>query len=143
MIVVVILAVLGAIAIPIYNNYISSAKQNAARTVLEQIPIILESYRAENGNMCPACNADGTYTYGYTETDGGVENFLPATNRLTVVYPEFTPKAKSNSSDILYHYNLQIVVSNCATDCNEVATITAVAMTSRGAPSGDISFTYQ
>ncbi|NTV51215.1 MAG: prepilin-type N-terminal cleavage/methylation domain-containing protein, partial [Desulfobulbaceae bacterium] len=65
LIVVAIIAILGSIAIPAYRNYISSSKLTAARNTLEQIPLLLESFRAENGRF-PLNN-----TYLYTEDATG------------------------------------------------------------------------
>ena len=139
MIVVAIIGIRGAIAIHIYRNYISTAKQKAAESVIEQLPVLIEQYRAENGMMCPTCNADGTYTYTYTEdNDGNV-----TANTIGANYPGFKPKSATSSGATLYHYTVQITVTNCATSCQETATFTASPQTNRGAPPGNITGSYQ
>ena len=138
MIVVAVIGILSAIAIPIYRNYVTTAKTSAANAVLEQFPVLLEQYRAENGMMCPSCNANGTYTYTYTEDNNG----SVTTDTITPVYPAFKPKSATSTGPTLYHYTLSITVSGCP-DCTETATITATPQTNRGAPSGNLTATYQ
>jgi len=133
MIVVAIIATLSAIAIPAYNNYVSTAKQKNAKNTLEQIPVLLETYRAENGKMCSSCASDGTYTYIYEE---GV------TDTITGMYPAFRPKSATSDASVLYRYTIKITVSGCPS-CTETANITATALTAKGAPAGDFSITYQ
>ncbi len=143
MIVMAVIVILAAIAIPAYRNYIAVSKQSSADSILEQFSILLETHRAENGWMCPTCNADGNYTYGYTEDGAGNENYLPAANRISSIYPDFQPKNVTNTDPTLYHYTLVIQVTNCATGCQEVATITATPQVGRGAPTGNRVVTYQ
>lgn len=141
MIVVAILAILGAIAIPAYNGYISSTKQQSARTTLEQFPILLETYRAEHGSMSPACTGTAacTKTYFYTENDSGAENYATVADRVTTVYPDFKAKSTTGTAS-LYDYSVKITVT-CAgapAPCVESAQATATPVASRGAPSGNI-----
>lgn len=141
MIVVGVIAILAVIAVPAYNGYMGISKKKVAENVLESIPVLLETYRAENGMMCPVCDADGNpvATYTYKEKDDGTID----TDTLTAVYRDF--KAKSVSADVsLYDYQISITVSNCgAPACEEVATLTATPVTGRGAPSGTITKTYE
>lgn len=138
MIVVGVLAILGSIAIPVYRNYISNSKQQSARAVLEQFPILLESYRAENGSMSPDC--DGTincnHTYSYTEDNSGTENTVG--DKITDNYPEFKAKSTTSQTASLYHYSVTVTVAGCPAACSESAQATAIPQTSRGAPSGNI-----
>ena len=143
LIVVAILGILAAIAVPAYNGYVTNSKIKVAESTLEQFPILIESFRAENGNMCPTCvcnAAAGTYTYNYTENASGTEN--TAGNRITVIYPDFKPKGVT-SGPSLYHYQVAITVA-ASPACTESAVATALAQTSRGAPAGNIvGNTYQ
>jgi prepilin-type N-terminal cleavage/methylation domain-containing protein len=134
MIVVAIIAILGAIAIPAYQGYISSTKQQSARAILEQFPILLESYRAEIGRMCPACNANGAHTYNYSEDDSGVEDTVG--NKITTAFPEFKGKG-TTSQPSMYDYSVTITVAGCPA-CTESAQATATPVPSRGAPAGNI-----
>ncbi len=135
-IVVAILGVLAAIAIPAYRNYITTGKQSAARSVLEQFPILVETYRAETGRMCPACNAVGTHTYTYTENASGTWN--TGAGAIKTAYPDF--RAKGNNNNVSpYHYQIVFTV----TASNVTATATAQPQAARGAPPGDIVYSVE
>ena len=77
MIVVAILGIIAAIAIPVYTNYISAARTKRIQAELLQLPVLLEQYRAEslNGYLCP--DAAGNCS-GKSYTDGAITAFLPA-----------------------------------------------------------------
>lgn len=133
LVVVGIIGILGAIAIPMYNGYIRDAKIKSARATLEQFPVLLEQYRAENGRMCPVCNVTGIYTYRYRENNNG--GVIP--NNLTLNYPDF--QAKGTTAAVSpYEYSISIFVAGCPA-CIETATFTAIAITSRNAPAGNIT----
>ena len=116
-VVVAILGIIAAIAIPMYQNYIASSKQGAAQTSLEQFGVLLESYRAERGSY----PSDGTYRY--TEDNvGGVttDNFrLPVG---TAIFPDFKPRPVS-ASTTNFHYKM--IVTN-ATKSTEFAVVTII-----------------
>lgn len=114
LVVVAILGIIGAIAIPIYSNYIASAKRESANASLEQFPILLESYRAENGSFPP----DNTYSY-IENNAGGV-----TTDTISPILPDFKPK-KISSTATSFHYSLQI--SN-STKPNETAVIKVIGV---------------
>jgi prepilin-type N-terminal cleavage/methylation domain-containing protein len=128
LITVAIVGILASIAVPVYNGYVASSKRKTAEAVIEQIPMLLETYRAENGRFPP----DGTYTY--TETDAGVKTDTIST---TAGLTDFKPRSESYpaSQGILYHYTITIANSGTNT---ETATYQASPQTSRGAPSGDV-----
>jgi prepilin-type N-terminal cleavage/methylation domain-containing protein len=140
MIVVALLGVLAAIAVPAYNGYIANTKRNAARAVLEQIPLLIENYRAENARMCPICTPTtngGPFVYSYSEDASGNEN--TGGNRITAAYPDFKPKETSSSSSAtLYHYTVSFTTAGCPASCQESAVATAIPQPSRGAPTGNI-----
>lgn len=136
MIVVAILGISAAIAIPTYQGYITAGKKKAAEAVLEQFPVLLETYRAEFGKMCPSCHLDGTYTFNYSEDNNGSED--SAGNKITETYSDFRAKNTSSTEAVLYDYQLIITVSNCAISCEESASFTATPVISRGAPPGPI-----
>ena len=66
LIVIVILGVLSAIAIPNYLGAQKKAARAEAKSNLESLAIALEQYYAVNGNY----GADGNYTYCQTENTG-------------------------------------------------------------------------
>jgi len=133
LITVAIIGIISAIAISAYRGYISLSKTKSAQAVLEQFPLLIEQYRAENAMMCPACDATGTYTYTYEENDSGAVT----TDTITPVYPEFSAKSATATSATLYHYQVVITVTGCPA-CVETATFTAIPQTARGAPAGNI-----
>jgi len=49
LVVVVIIAILAAIAIPLYTNYLQRARRADAKTALEQVRAAQEMWRAEKG----------------------------------------------------------------------------------------------
>ena len=116
LIVVAILGILAAVAIPLYQGYVSQAKQEAARAVLEQFPLLLEQYRAEdpNGYPCPNCDGTGTdtYTYVYRENNNGV---VTADN-ISTWLPDFRPRSATlaPSDPVLYDYSLTVTDSTGA-----------------------------
>lgn len=131
MVVVAVIAILAAIAIPQYRGYITESKRKTAESVLEQLPILLEAFRAENG----AFPADGTYTYAEDSSGNDTVGTLKG------ALPDFQAKQHSNTGEpALYTYS--IVVQNSGT-ANEIANFTATPVTSRGAPPGIITGLYQ
>lgn len=121
-IVVAILGILAAIAIPAYQNYVTTAKRSSAEAVLETFPILLETLRAETGSF-PAAGA-----YTYTEAaDGTVTTQTIIT---TAGLTNFAPRIKTTSTGgILFNYTLTIdgagVATYTATGVREASGINA------------------
>jgi prepilin-type N-terminal cleavage/methylation domain-containing protein len=68
MIVVVIIGILAAIAIPKFNNASARAKEKEADGILSQLYRLQETYRAEKGEYADALNASpGLQDVGYEE----------------------------------------------------------------------------
>jgi prepilin-type N-terminal cleavage/methylation domain-containing protein len=137
-IVVAILAILSAIAIPWYNGHIDRAERAAARAVISSIPTLIVTYQADNDLMCPACNVDSPagspYTYTYSEDAAGVEVDNGVNKDITDIYPNFRAKGISQTGPSNYHYKIEITVVGGV----QTATVTATPQTTLGAPSGDI-----
>jgi type IV pilus assembly protein PilE len=58
--VIVIVGVLAAIAVPMYSGYMQRARRADAKTALEQVRAAQEMWRAEKGQYCTAANAEAT-----------------------------------------------------------------------------------
>ncbi len=118
-IVVGIIAILAAVAIPAYRGYITRAKETSASNVLEQFSILLETYRAENGGFPP------TATYSYTESATGTDTSTAPT--IISVLPDFQPRSSTQDTTegILFDYSL--VITGAGTVA-EAATFTATGV---------------
>jgi type IV pilus assembly protein PilE len=81
MIVVVVVGILAAVAIPAYNNYVTRSRRSDAFTALETVRAAQEMYRAELGeyrngtdfdaNLLPGCSASmagSNYTISVNRT---------------------------------------------------------------------------
>lgn len=105
-IVVAILGVLGAIAIPMYRDYVTTAKRSQATTALEQFPILLETYRAENGQFPPT----GTYNYK-EDKDGNVteDKITDTEGNGGANLAAFTPRGATDlSGAVMFDFSLTI-----------------------------------
>jgi type IV pilus assembly protein PilE len=78
MIVVVVVGILAAVAIPAYNDYVTRSRRSDAFTALETVRAAQEMYRAERGfyagaitslSGCSATMAGENYTISITRTD--------------------------------------------------------------------------
>ncbi|MBN1253882.1 MAG: prepilin-type N-terminal cleavage/methylation domain-containing protein [Deltaproteobacteria bacterium] len=78
MVVVVIVGILAAVAIPAYNNYVTRSRRSDAFTALETVRAAQEMYRAERGFYagalgslpgCSAAMAGDNYTVSIVRTD--------------------------------------------------------------------------
>lgn len=78
LIVVVIVGILAAIAIPMYTNYVQRARRSDAKTALEQVRAAQEMWRAEKGGYstnltelqttmgAPSTTISNYYTWSFT-----------------------------------------------------------------------------
>jgi len=72
MIVVVIVAILGAIAAPMYQNYVRDSRRAAAQGDIVRLQSALERYFSDNNTYVgfPICNGAGCMFPNYSPTDG-------------------------------------------------------------------------
>lgn len=141
LVVVAIVGILAAIAIPMYNGYVRDAKIKSARLVLEQFPVLIEQYRAETGRMCFNCTKTGVYAYSYSENaNTGVA--ANGTWAILRAYPDFKPRGSASKTSP-YNYSLQFNVTNCggAGGCQEKARFRAIPVPARGGSGGNITGT--
>jgi type IV pilus assembly protein PilA len=142
MIVVAIIGILAAIAVPKYQNYIASSKAQVASSTLQQLYVALETFRAEqtNGFLCPSTECNGLATapnpaaaYSYTENSSGTvtsRTIMDGTGALNsnTYLAEFQPRAPGTTGAILYDYAVTV------NDAAGTAIITATPVAGRGAP---------
>ncbi len=102
LVVVAIVGIIAAIAIPVYNGYISAAKRSEAKTNLQQLRLLLEQYYSENGKYCPDASCNGKKYY-YDDSTG--------TDTITNWLPSFQPKSAASGSSLLYAYTIEIITS--------------------------------
>lgn len=128
MIVVAILGIIAAIAIPSYIGYMSNAKKAEAKSNLQAVKLLLEQYYSENAKYCPAASCAGQ-SYTYTENDDG----SVATQTIVTTYlTGFRPKSAAATTAVLYNYTIALT-------SNAAYIVTAAPVTSRGAPSGSLT----
>ena len=135
LLVVVILGILAAIAIPAYTGYMRNAKRTEAKTNIQSLRLLLEQYFSENGRYCPAvppatCT---NKTYTYTEDTDGTVN----TDTITPFLTGFKPKSAASTTAVLYDYS--ICENGTSPKCVGVYTVTAAPVSGRGAPAGNLT----
>lgn len=143
LIVLTIIGVISAIAIPVYNGYVKSAKTKSATAVLEQFPVLLEQYRAENGSFPPNTAAGNPYEYKETAT-GVITDEISATPvaaGTAAGLTDFSPRSSTFPANkgISFDYSLNITNSGTV---SEKATYSATGVRD-GAGINLGPFTYQ
>jgi type IV pilus assembly protein PilE len=82
MIVVVVVGILAAVAIPAYDNYVTRSRRSDAFTALETVRAAQEMYRAELGEYRNGGDFDSGLLPGCSPTMGG-SNYTIGVNRIT------------------------------------------------------------
>jgi len=85
MLVVVIVGILAAVAIPSYNGYITRTRRADAVTALQTIALCEEKARAESGAYRDIATLSGTYGLRPVQTVGGVLCFTQSEYYLVTV----------------------------------------------------------
>jgi type IV pilus assembly protein PilE len=89
MIVVAIIAVISAIAIPAYEGYVKEARLSTARASIDSLRLFLEDYRLDNDCYSPGCggsktydltNITSTFDWNPRDDDNGFDYALTVTN---------------------------------------------------------------
>jgi prepilin-type N-terminal cleavage/methylation domain-containing protein len=119
LIVIAIIGIIAAIAIPTYLGVQKKAAFSEAKSNLESLRLLEEQYFAENGcyysTGSPAVCTDTTFNYNDTPgvADNGIEDVLPG----------FRP---GHNENLMYTYSLQTL--NGATQFRAIATGKAAAI---------------
>jgi type IV pilus assembly protein PilA len=139
LIVVALIGIIAAIAIPMYNGYATDAKRKSAQAILEQFPVLLEQFRAETGSFPP----NGTYTY--IETDAGVAadeiTATPAAPGTAASLQDFSPRSTTQSATKGIDFDYTLIINNSGA-VNETATYSAAGVR-EGAGINLGPYTYQ
>ncbi len=122
---VAIIAIILAIATPVYFGYIKSTKRSEAKANLQQLRMLLEQYYSENGKYCPEATATNCANKSYTYDESN------NTDQITSWLPGFKPKSAASGS-LLYKYTISI-------DANNINKYTITATPLSGAPPGNLT----
>ncbi|HBO84711.1 MAG: hypothetical protein A2073_00425 [Deltaproteobacteria bacterium GWC2_42_11] len=123
LITLVILAVLGAVAIPIYTGYITGSARSEAKSNLQTISLLLETYFADNNRYAQVGDAIPA-TYNWVNDDAGTVT----TDNFAAWLPSFQPQKATGGQAA--NYNYQLVIASATT-------YTATATGVRGPVNGD------
>ncbi|MCP4684607.1 MAG: prepilin-type N-terminal cleavage/methylation domain-containing protein [bacterium] len=93
MIVVVIIGILAALAIPRFMQATIKAKQSEAKTVLKQIYTLERAYRQETGSYLAGANAAALAPMGFDDPGGNYDYSV------TVAANTFTAQGVGNAND--------------------------------------------
>ena len=131
MVVVIVIAILAAIAIPSYLNQTRKARRNAAEDSIHQIALREERYRADNPSYLDSStaanwvllggNPSGTY-YDYAVTVAAATSVTPATYSIVATGKSTQLKDVDRSSgasckDLTYGIDTDGITSKAPTGC--------------------------
>ncbi len=121
-----ILAILAAIAVPMYTGYITASKRSEAKSNLQSLKLLLERHYADYNQYCKEGDEPcAGSSYDYKEDDDG----NPTAQTIITNYLEsYKPKSASSAKAVLYDYNITV-------NSELTYTITATPVTGR-APAG-------
>ncbi|MBI5683012.1 MAG: prepilin-type N-terminal cleavage/methylation domain-containing protein [Deltaproteobacteria bacterium] len=126
LVVIALLAILASVAIPIYSSYMSASAKSEAKSNLQTLSMLLETYYTDNGKYSPASSFPTTYTW-QNDSSGNV-----TTNGFSSWLTSFQPKKSVSGAVANYRYNLN-ATSNTA--------YTATAVPERGSVQGTANLT--
>jgi len=119
-VVMAILGILAAIAIPQYRGYIERSRKSEAKTNLASLSVMIEEYNSLYGRYCPDCTDANAHTYNYKEDSSGAITTDTITNWL-----DFNPKKATDGAAVRFDYKI-------VATANSSYTVTATPVTSRG-----------
>ena len=93
LIVVLIIGVLAAIAIPIYLTTTQTAKENTAKTTVSDAKTSVVAYYTQNGSL-PATGTAGLAAAGYTASNDITVTFKPGTGSAFCIAAQFGTSGK-------------------------------------------------
>lgn len=134
LIIIAILGIIASISIPTYRSYIRTSKMKSAESILEQIPLMLETFRAENGAFPGAT----TTTYEYKENTSGAD--VSGANKIKGILPEFKARPSTYPANVGILFDYTLTISNPG-QTTEAATFTATGV--REATGIVVSGSYQ
>lgn len=103
MVVVVIVGILAAVAIPAYNNYITRSRRSDAFTALETVRAAQEMYRAEKGFYArDFVDGGGTTVLAGCSTTMAGDNYSTSINRTTTTTYSVRAEAQEKQAGDLY-----------------------------------------
>lgn len=109
-----ILAILGAVAVPIYRGYMAGSAKSEAKSNLQTLSMLLEIYYTDKAKYAPA---DGTYNWQEPATNN-FSNTFPCGG--TGFLPSFCPRKATGGTQANYDY--QLVVGGSGTTYTATAT---------------------
>lgn len=125
-----ILAILGAVAVPIYRGYMTGSAKSEAKSNLQTLSMLLDTYYSDNAKYAPAND-----TYDWINDSSGTVT----TNEFSSWLPSFQPKKATGGAAANYDYTLVTTTTSTTAD-----TYTATAAPRSGtvvAGSGNLTIT--
>ena len=116
MIVVAIIAIISAIAIPAYNGYIQEAQISTARTSLDSLKLFLEDYRLDNGCYSDDASSCSTGTLSGAAAIEAVYGWNPNQDDSGLTYSLTVSDASSYT--ITVNYSGGSITCDNAGSCN-------------------------
>jgi type IV pilus assembly protein PilE len=102
MIVVVIVGILAAIAIPAYNDYITRSRRSDAFTALETVRAAQEMYRAERGEYRNTADFNNGLLAGCSSTMGGANYAISITRPNTTTFTATATAQAKQAGDFTF-----------------------------------------
>lgn len=129
MVVVIVIAVLAAIALPAYLDQTRKSRRNAAESAIQQIALLEERYRSDNASYLASSgnwsqlggDPSGTY-YTYAVTVAASTSIAPATYSITATgkstqLKDYDRSSGSNCANLTYGMTTSGTISKTPSGC--------------------------